>query len=315
LKKPRTRNKAPWRGQKMGLDGRITGKTGLLGLLGYPVEHSCSPLLHNTLSSIMGIDVVYVPLPTVPGKLGDVVKALKSCGFIGVNVTIPFKGDILRYVDECSDDVKLMGSANTLTFRDNRIIASNTDAAGFVLSFRRQAGCDFYGKKVVVLGAGGTSRALSMKIAAEGASEIRIVNRTPEKARSIAERINKHFGTMRTSVEAVDYVRAEEEKIFEKCDILINTTPAGMYPRIDECPLNPGIKLRKDQVIYDVIYNPAVTKLMRRGMECGCKTLNGSGMLFYQGVLSFETWMNVSIPREILDKVYADFNNYLNRSL
>ncbi len=307
----------------MSLDVRITGRTKLLGLIGNPVGHSCSPQLHNTLSALLGIDAVYIPLGTERGSLGDVVKALRGCGFIGFNVTIPFKEEILKYVDECTDDVKRMGSANTVTIKDGRLYASNTDAPGFVRSFERQAGFGFNGRNVVLLGAGGTAMALGMRIAAEGAFRITIVNRTVEKAERIAERINSIcFGSSTlpagtaTSDEpvarAVGMEAAEKEQLLESCDIIVNTTSVGMHPDTGECPVSERTRFNKNQTVYDVIYNPSETSLIKLAGNFGCKAFNGSGMLFYQGVLAYETWMGISVPQEITDGLYVDFSNYLN---
>lgn len=294
----------------MSLDERVGGKTAILGLLGNPVEHTVSPQLHNSLSARLGIDAVYVPFKVDRGCLGDAVKGLKAAGLKGFNVTIPFKEEILRYMDVCSDEVKITGSANTVRVAEGRTYAFNTDAEGFARSFEQQTGILLKDKEVLLLGAGGTARSIALKIAARGAGRLNISNRTIERAEDIVGMVRAN-----SSVKAVasGLRELEDQAFIDGFDIIVNTTSLGMYPKVEESPLNDRVRLNGGQIVYDVIYNPARTKLLRKAESCGCKAVNGMGMLFWQGVLAYEIWMDIKIPGEIATALWEDFLNYLDK--
>ncbi len=293
----------------MKLNEAITGRTRLLGLLGNPVEHSVSPQLHNTLSVLLGIDAVYIPLKVESDRLGEMVEGLKAGNFSGFNVTIPFKEDILKYVDHITDEVRLVGSANTVLNKAGVLYASNTDADGFARAFEEETGNDFQGKKVLILGAGGTTRSLAAKIASKGAKSLHILNRTVKKAEDIASMVRSRYDTPCEAGEFED--KAALAGILKASDIIVNTTSIGLYPKMEESPLGDHLILDSRQIVYDVIYNPAKTKLLRQAESFGCKTANGLGMLFYQGILAYETWMGIKIPGEILKELYCEFSKYL----
>ena len=293
----------------MKLNESITGRTRLLGLLGNPVEHSVSPLLHNTVSTLLGIDAVYIPLKVEKDKLGDMVEGLKAGNFTGFNVTIPFKEDILKYVDNITDEVRLVGCANTIRNSGGVLFASNTDADGFCRAFEEETGSGFLGKNVVILGAGGTARSLAAKVASEGACRLHIINRTISRAKDIALMIGTNYGLICETEEFAH--KMSLEKIIKGSDIIINTTSAGLYPEIEESPLDENIHFDSRQILYDVIYNPVKTKLLKQAESFGCRTANGLGMLFYQGILAYETWMEMKIPDNILRELYVEFSNYL----
>lgn len=293
----------------MALDERVKGKTAVLGLVGNPVEHSVSPQLHNTLSARLGNDAVYIPMKVDPRRLGDAVNGFKAAGFKGFNVTIPFKEEIIKYVDVCSEEVKITGSANTVRIAEDRTYAFSTDGGGFVKSFEKETGLQFKGKRVLLLGAGGTARALALKIASEGA-ELAIANRTADRASGIAGMVRTHTTA---AAEAFGLDRLEDGAFLCGFDIIVNTTSLGMHPNITESPLGENVKLDPRQTVYDVIYNPARTRLLRQAEGCGCKAVNGMGMLFWQGVLAYEIWMENKIPEEITNALWQDFSNYLGK--
>jgi shikimate dehydrogenase len=293
----------------MKLNEIITGRTKLLGLIGNPIEHTISPQLHNTLSTMLGIDMVYIPFKVGKDSLEDAVKGFKACNLLGFNVTIPFKEEIIKYVDECTSEVKLMGCANTIKSTDGRLFAYNTDAEGFARSFEEETGTDFKDKNVLLLGAGGTARSLAIKIAAKGAKKLYLINRTIEKAYGIAELINRNICAV---AEAASF-NEMAEGILEKSDIIVNTTPLGMHPNINGNPVGDTIKFNSRQIVYDVIYNPVKTKLIKQAEAFGCKTVNGLGMLFYQGILAYEIWMDIKLPQPVLKELFEEFTNYLDK--
>jgi len=296
----------------MTLFNSINGKTKTIALLGCPVEHTASPQLHNTLSRLLGINAVYVPLRVEKGCLGDAVKGLKACNFTGFNVTIPFKEEILKHVDELSDEVMTMGSANTIVNKDGRLYAYNTDGEGFAMAFEKNVGSSFRDRKVVILGAGGTARSLAVKLAARGVSKLYILNRTFEKAKEIADIINLERPGTAQALQHSSTDVSEDVRVLTDSDIIINTTSLGMHPEIHNSPLNGLRVFNSRQIICDVIYNPSRTKLLKQAEACGCKVMNGMGMLFYQGVLAYEKWMNLKVPDDIINKLSIEFMKYLD---
>ncbi|HOM03070.1 MAG TPA: shikimate dehydrogenase [Acetivibrio sp.] len=296
------------RGKSMDIDVRVTGKTRLLGLVGNPVEHSISPELHNSLSTLLGLDIVYVPLAVKKADLETVVKALKSLDFIGFNVTIPYKRDIMKYLDENTKESILMGAVNTVKKIDGRLYGYNTDAEGFLRSFKEETGVGFKGKKVVLIGAGGVARAIAVKIAGEDAEKISLVNRTAEKAIELADVVNEN---VKEIVQVYNFEDKTFRMAFEESDIIINTTSVGMYPKTRETPIKFSECFNKKQIVYDVIYNPEKTKFLKDAEKMGAKTVNGLGMLFYQGISAYEIWTGVKLTEDILKSVYDSFKKYL----
>ncbi len=299
----------------MELDKRVNGTTRITGLLGNPVEHTVSPVLHNTLFSLMGINGIYIPMKPCREELGSTVAGLKAAGFSGFNVTIPFKEAILEYLDEASEEVRLLGTANTVDIKDGRLIGYNTDGDGFMRSFKKQTGAGIAGKAVCILGAGGTARTLAVKTAIEGAGRVCIINRTQSKADEIANYINCKLLTVIKSKVIVHTAAADSEEakaVLNQYDVVINTTSAGMYPQTDSSPLGEDIEFLSEPIVYDVIYNPPETKLLGQARKKGCTTANGAGMLFYQGLRAFEIWMEVSVPENIVDELSTEFLKYLD---
>lgn len=299
----------------MGLDTRVSGRTKLTGLIGNPMEHTVSPVLQNSLFSMMGIDGIYIPIRVPGGKLEEALRGLSACGFSGLNVTIPYKEEILQYLDEISEEAVLLGAANTIRFSDGKLYGYNTDGEGFMRAFTEQTGENFKDKNVCIIGAGGTARALSVKIAAAGAERITIINRTPERAQELsnnAGRLLRERGLIKTTLTPLASESGDAAEELEKCDIIINTTPAGMYPNTDCSPLKDDFRFRSEQTVYDVIYNPAETKLLAQAKKYGCRTANGAAMLFYQGVRAFEIWTETEIPKQKLKDLSCEFIKYLS---
>jgi shikimate dehydrogenase len=295
---------------EMALDERVGGKTIILGLVGNPVEHSVSPQLHNSLSSRLGIDAVYIPFKADKDCLGDVVKGFKAAGIKGFNVTIPFKEEIIRHIDVCNDEVKIIGSANTVRVAEGLTYAFNTDAEGFARSFEQQTGMLFRDKRVLLLGAGGTARSIALRIASRGARKIIISNRTIERAADIASMVSAN-SSVETEISSV--VSLADQTFISSFDIIINTTSLGMYPEVEDSPLSDSLRLNGEQVVYDVIYNPARTKLLRQAESFGCKAVNGMGMLFWQGILAYEIWMDIKVSDEVTSSLWVDFLNYFDK--
>jgi shikimate dehydrogenase len=300
----------------MQLDMRVNGLTKLTGLIGNPVEHTVSPTLHNSLFSAAGCNGIYLPIKVQADRLKDAVYGLKAAGFIGFNVTIPYKGAILEFLDEISEEAALLEAVNTVKIDGDRLIGTNTDGDGFLRAFHGETGEGFEGSSVCILGAGGTARTLAIKIALKGAGKICIINRTKSSADELAGKINGIVGSMTeskrtTAISAEKAGSNEAMTALMQCDIIINATSVGMHPYSDVCPLDDSFPFRREQIIYDVIYNPAETKLMALARRKGCLAVNGAGMLFYQGVKAFENWMGSIVPEKELSDLYAVFLKYL----
>jgi shikimate dehydrogenase len=283
----------------------IDGKTGLFGLIGNPVRHTKSPFIHNTLFKLFGINAVYVPMLIQKEHLENAVNGMKAMNVIGFNVTVPYKKDIIKYLDDISNDALLMGAVNTVKNVNGKLKGYNTDAEGFVRDFKDAFDTDFNGKRVLLLGAGGTARALAVKLVSEGIRHLSIVNRTEQHAQSISEVVRNKFGNY------VGYIHPESEELikeFKEYEVVINTTPVGMSTYADETPFDINYTFDKEQMVYDVIYSPERTKFLSQAQDCGCKTRNGFGMLINQGISAFEIWTGRTVSRQQTAKLLNNIN-------
>lgn len=283
----------------------VNGRSLLLGVTGNPLEHSISPQLHNTLTSILNNNCIYVPLRIDEEDFDEAIKGLCALGFTGFNVTIPYKNKILKHLDVISKEAELIGAVNTVKIKDNKLYGFNTDVSGFSDAFKEESGGDFFNKKVVILGAGGAARAVGLAVAAGGASRIYIVNRTFEKTGAI-KKIIKDYDS------GVDVICRDSINFnISKTDIVINTTSAGMYPDVENMPFEGTLEFDRNMTVYDLIYNPSNTKLLKQAAKSGAKTVNGLGMLIYQGIRAYEIWMDIKIEDDISREMLLSFKKYL----
>lgn len=292
---------------KSEIDRRVNGETKIMGVLGNPIEHSISPQIHNTISKLLCVNSIYVPFLCSQEDLEKAVNGLRALNIYGFNVTIPYKEKIISLLDECSEEVKLIGAANTVVNKKGRLIGYNTDGDGFATSFENSTNKSFVDKDIIVLGAGGAARATALKTAKMGAKTITLVNRTVIKAAEIADMINNN-----TSCKAVPVSNSDKNlaKLLEKSDIIINTTPVGMHPDTNKCPIQEDITFSSRQIVYDLIYNPSETLLLKKARKEGALTINGLGMLIYQATLAYEIINEIDIPEQILKKIFLSFTNF-----
>lgn len=297
----------------MKLEDFVKGKANLAGLIGNPVSHTFSPYIFNTLSKIFGCGLVYLPFGIDdPKRLGIVVKALKELSIVGFNVTIPYKQQIIGYIDGIDEEAESIGAVNTVTLIDGRFYGTNTDITGFIKAFHKQTGCGFGGKTVAVLGAGGASRAIVQAIAGEGAGKINIINRTYDKACEIEKQVNQRYGDI---AEAFGLSSGIAPEIISSGDIIVNTTPLGMHGFEDISPLPDGVSLRKGMIVYDTVYRPLKTALLNDAESAGCITAGGVGMLVYQAVAAFELWTGIKAASDdIAGGIMEALINELGRS-
>ncbi|HWR43656.1 shikimate dehydrogenase [Sporomusa sp.] len=274
----------------------ITAKTQKVGLLGWPLSHSLSPAMHNTAFAACGLDFVYLPLPAPPESLATAVGGLKALGFVGVNVTIPHKVTIMDYLDEIDVSAKLVGAVNTIVIKENHMIGYNTDASGYISSLR-QAGFDAAGKHAVILGAGGAARAVIAGFIESNIATVTIGARDNIKAASVAELFLGHASVTGATWDSPEFALA-----LSLADIVVNTTPLGMYPNATCQPPLDWELLKPSAVISDLVYNPLETQFMAEALRRGHIAVGGDGMLVEQGALAYHFWTGCNAPREIMRK-------------
>jgi shikimate dehydrogenase len=253
----------------------------LAGVIGNPIAHSKSPVLHGHWLKTYDIAGHYVPLEVEADAFGDVLKAMPKMGFVGCNVTIPHKERVMQFVDQITDRATLIGAVNTLIFlNDGSILGDNTDGYGFIENLCQGApDWDASAGPAVVLGAGGAARAVVASLLDAGAPEILLTNRT----RVRADKLREDFGAR---VKVVEWVQAGN--ILEEAATLVNTTSLGMTGKSElRVPMDG---LRKETVVTDLVYTPLTTSFLRTANEIGCVTVDGLGMLLHQAVPGFERW-------------------------
>lgn len=264
---------------------KITGRTKIVGVIGDPVGHSCSPQMHNAAFREMGMDYVYVPFRVRHEHLKTAVEGFKTLNVIGINVTVPHKKTILPLMDSVSQEAELIGAVNTMVFKDDMVEGHNTDARGFIASLRGEGVADIKGINVVILGAGGGAQAVAVGLALEGVNRIIIANRTQEKAVQIADSIGERTG-VRTEGISLESKRLPEYLFGSH--LLVSTITAGMDPSIP-LVINPDW-LHAGLTVCDIVYTPPETNLLKAAAQKGLKTIGGMGMLVHQGAMSFQLW-------------------------
>jgi len=276
----------------------------LVGILGYPLSHSLSSVMQNMAFKYYNLNNVYVPIEVKPEDLEIIVKAIRGMNFIGFNVTVPHKIEVVKYLDEMDKLAELIGAVNTVVVKDGNLKGYNTDGIGFLKSFQENTNESIEGKRVFILGAGGASRAVSMTLAMNKAEKVYICNRTYEKAERLSQDINTKIGNVSAAV-PMEYEKMKE--VIYDSDVFINTTTVGMYPNVDESPIDKNL-LHENLILCDIVYNPRKTKLLEEAEELGCKTVPGLSMLVYQGAESFRLWTGMEAPVDIMFKAVENIS-------
>lgn len=278
----------------------ISGKTKIVGLIGWPTGHSVSPKMHNAAFAELGLDWCYVPLP-VPvepaGRIGEAVQGVRALGLAGVNVTVPHKQAVMPYLDQLSPAAEAIGAVNTIVVqRDGQLLGDNTDAPGFIADLRDN-GIEPKSKRVLVLGAGGSARAVVYALASAGAASITIANRTLDRATSLVEVLQARVPACPLAACALPEALPEIAPII---DLIVNCTSLGMTPNVESLPWLPDLKFRSDQAVYDLVYNPRQTRLLAQAENDGAQATGGIGMLVWQGAIAFERWTGITPPIETM---------------
>lgn len=271
----------------------ISGKTGVYGIIGHPVEHSFSPGMHNAAFAKLGMDCCYVPFSVRPDNLRRTMAAVVPLGLRGLNITVPHKERVIPFLDALTDDARFIGAVNTIEVRDGALIGHNTDGRGFIRSLRTDAGLSPKDRTFVMAGAGGAARAIGFSLALAGADSLVLFDPDRAKARKLCRDIRN-----RTACRA-DLVSADAfGKRARIADCIINATPLGLK-KGDPLPF-PREVVRKGQLVCDIVYNPADTALLKMSRSLGAGTLSGIGMLLYQGVIAFEVWTGRKGPVDVM---------------
>jgi shikimate dehydrogenase len=272
----------------------LSGKTQLVGLIGWPVSHSVSPAMHNAAFVELGLDWCYVPLP-VPvepqNRIGEAVRGLRALGLRGANVTVPHKQAVMPHLDWLSPAAEAIGAVNTIRVEpDGSLSGDNTDAPGFVADLRDH-GVNPAGQRVLVLGAGGSARAIVYGLAEAGCATIALCNRTLDRAQALAAEMAARFPACPMSAHTLP---AGIYEVATQVDLVVNTTSLGMTPQVEGLPWPEETPFRAGQVVYDLVYNPPQTRLLRKAAADGAQAIGGLGMLIWQGALAFERWTGKS---------------------
>ncbi|MBA2846823.1 shikimate dehydrogenase [Methanococcus maripaludis] len=271
----------------------IDSKTKLVGLIGHPVDHSFSPIMHNAAIKDLKINYRYFAFDVSEENLKDVVVGAKALNFRGFNVTIPHKLNIMKYLDEIDCDAEAIGAVNTVKIENGKAIGYNTDGIGVKKALEEKTGI-LINKNILIIGAGGASRAVSFELAKD--NNLTIVNRNIEKAENLSKEISRKL----KKENPLNYGGLDIN--IENFDIIINTTPVGMYPHTEVEPVIPLNNIKKDAVVMDLIYNPLEPVFLKEAKKYGAKTINGIGMLVYQGAVSFEIWTGVKPDIYVMKK-------------
>ena len=270
----------------------IDAQTTLVGVMGCPVRHSLSPLLHNTAFAALDLNWTSLAFEVAPGQVAAALGGLRALGLAGISVTMPHKAEVAALVDECSPAAKALEAVNCVVNREGTLWGENTDGAGFLASLARGAGFDPAGKRCLILGAGGAARALALALAGAGCADVAVVNRTATRADAVAA-LAGPVGRVGRSDDDADVAQA---------DLVVNATPIGMAgtgaadgPE-NEGWLVPPSLLHQGQVVADLIYAPRPTAWLAAAADAGARTVDGLGMLVHQAAAQLELWTGLPAP-------------------
>lgn len=270
----------------------ITGHTRLAGLLGYPIRHSRSPRMHNLAFDKLGIDAVYLTFEIDNDKLESAINAMRTLDVIGFNVTMPNKQKVIPYLDELSEEAKLIGAVNTVSNVNGKLKGYNTDAKGFMMNLDNH-GVEYIGKKVVMSGAGGAGSAIAIQFALDGVKELVIFDMFEESAKRVAKIINDN-----TACKAIPYIMDEKHLSQEMhtTGLYVDATPLGMHPYEDQACVSSADMIPQGITVSDITYAPPMTKLLKMAESRGCKVVTGIGMMYGQGAIAFKIWTGQDMP-------------------
>lgn len=269
--------------------------------MGNPVEHTMSPAIHNTLAEALGENLVYVPFRVPDGQAGEAVRGAYALNLLGMNVTVPYKSQVIPFLKETDPLAETIGAVNTLVRVQGGFKGYNTDMPGLYRAMRRD-GVNLEGEKVLILGAGGVARAVAILAADRKAAEITILNRTAYRAVKVAEEVNAIAGRrIAKGRELGEWALLPEGERY----LAIQATNVGMFPDVEEAVIEDRAFYGKIHTGYDLVFNPAETKFMTLVREAGGRAFGGLKMLLYQGIIAYELWTGAEVGQELAEKAYA----------
>lgn len=282
----------------------INGQTQLIGLIGWPLDYSLSPAMHNAAAEVLGLNWAYVPLPVRPNQLADALRGLPALGFRGVNVTVPHKETVIPHLDAVYPVAQTIGAVNTIAVGDGLLTGFNTDWSGFLADLETY-NLVLDGRDCLVLGAGGSARAIIYALANAGGL-VRVFSRRREQAETLATHFHAKIPAARIRTAPLDQVADVAAGCYRP--LIINTTPLGMAGKsVAETPWPTGAPFPEKAFIYDLVYNPPVTRFLQQAAQAGCRTANGLGMLAQQAAEAFEIWTgrypNVAVMRAAAESI------------
>ncbi len=274
----------------------ISGKTKLAGFFASPASHSLSPMMHNAAFEACGVDAVYLAFDVDQTTLEQAVESIRTFAMLGVNVSMPNKTAVIDYLDELSPEAKLIGAVNTIVNREGKLIGYNTDGMGFVRSVK-ETGHSIANSKITVLGAGGAAKAIIVQMALEGAKEIVVYKRKNATFYSLKSYFDQVAAQTGCVIQVYDYAdETQLEKDLASSSLLVNATDIGMGKKKDKLPLSDTSFLHSKLAVFDLIYSPKETKLLKEAKNRGAQSYNGLGMLIHQGAIAFELWTHKEMP-------------------
>ena len=290
----------------------ISASTNILGLIGWPVEHSISPQLHNSIIKNNDLDYIYLGFPVKKNDLSKAISGIRAMGIRGVNVTIPHKRDVIKYLDHISYWAEKIGAVNTIKNENGKLTGYNTDGIGFQKMLIEDNKVELTGEKVLVIGAGGAAHAVGAVCCESEVDKLIIANRTKNKAELLAKKYYNIYSTTGVNLETFSLSELSKSDMLE-IDIIIDTTPVGMSPKTDVNPVIPPSYITSDMTVVDLVYSPLETVLLEEAQKKGAKTINGLAMLLHQAAESFYIWTGfkpeVEEYKNVLKNISLEDNN------
>ncbi len=277
---------------------KLSGHTKPFAVLGHPIGHTLSPVMHNAAIQELGMDAIYLALDVPPEKLMQVLPAMADMGFGGVNLTVPLKEIAFKGLEDLDESAKMSGSVNTIEFTENGMRGHSTDGKGFLLAIDEAFSTTVSDQSVFILGSGGAGRAVAITCANEGAKKVIVTDIDPKRSEQVAKEITEFVP--QAKVEIADPDPSAWSKASKEADIVVQSTPIGM--KQEDKPLLGPESFRPEQFVFDLIYMYPETGFLKAAREAGAKTANGLGMLLHQGAFSFSIWTKIQEPVDVMRK-------------
>ena len=286
------------------MSAEVSYKAELVGVFGHPVAENPTIVMQEAAFNELGLQWRYLTIEVFPEDLGAAMAGLRAYNMRGINLTIPHKVAVLEHLDEIAPDAQLMGAVNTVRLEEGRLIGENTDGKGFLRSLREDAKTDPAGKRILILGAGGAARAITVELALAGATEISVLNRTAERGQALVDLLND-----KTPTEAAFHPWQGPFPVPDNTDILVNATSIGLYPDVNARPDLYYDTISAGMIVCDVIPNPPQTPFLSEAAAQGATVLDGLGMLVYQGAIGIKMWTGQDAPLDVMHQALAQAFN------